>query len=569
MSGVSTSAVIDSAMTSRRHDLDAVRAFAMLLGIALHAGLSLSPIPWVVQDTRQSEGFGLFFEAVHGFRMPLFFLVSGFFTAMLWRRRGIAVLLKQRAKRIFLPCMLGLFTIVPAMAAVSGWAMFSGVKVPKADEPTLIGAVRRGDADAVRQFLDEGADINAPDKAVGVPPINWAAMQGDVGMARLLIERGTNLEARNRDGATPLFCAAFLGRPEVAALLIEKGANVGAVLDSRVTILDATKVGWEITQFLASLLAIPIGNESDVEQGRAAVRELLAKHVPASGSQMAGGGETGPGRGWNRAQAAYQKFIDSDRFAVKVGGGSFHLIQNNVFHHLWFLWFLCWLVPIFAAIAWAIDRWKPPGIPDWLILSPARFLWLVPLTLIPQTLMAINQRYLGPDTSSGLVPAPHLLLYYGIFFGFGALYYAAGDDEGRLGRWWWLLLPAALFLAFPAGRYTIGDWPATTVAGVVYVWMMSFGLMGLFRKELTRERAWVRYMSDASYWLYLTHVPLVIAAQVIVRDWDMPPLAKFVLILTAVTGFLLVIYQATVRYTWLGRLLNGPRRKGLDRDLRA
>jgi peptidoglycan/LPS O-acetylase OafA/YrhL len=120
-------------------------------------------------------------------------------------------------------------------------------------------------------------------------------------------------------------------------------------------------------------------------------------------------------------------------------------------------------------------------------------------------------------------------------------------------------LPAALFLAFPAGRYTIGDWPAAAVAGVVYVWMMSFGLMGLFRKVLTRERGWVRYLSDASYWLYLTHVPLVIAAQVIVRDWDLPPLAKFVLILTAVIGFLLIVYQAMVRYTWLGRLLNGPR----------
>src|SRR5262245_47305087 len=118
MSGDLPSTALDSAMSSRRHDLDALRALAMLLGIALHAGLSLTPFPWVVQDTRQTEWLGLFFAAVHGFRMPLFFLVSGFFTAMLWKRRGIAALLKQRTRRIFLPCMLGLVTIVPAMLAV-------------------------------------------------------------------------------------------------------------------------------------------------------------------------------------------------------------------------------------------------------------------------------------------------------------------------------------------------------------------------------------------------------------------------------------------------------------------
>jgi peptidoglycan/LPS O-acetylase OafA/YrhL len=559
MSGALSSAAVDSALASRRHDLDALRAFAMLLGIALHAGLSLTAFPWVVQDTRQSEWFGLFFAVVHGFRMPLFFLVSGFFTAMLWRRRGIPALLKQRAMRIFLPCMLGLVTIAPAVTAVSGWAIVSGIKVPRADDATLVGAVRRGDQDAVRQRLDEGADVNAPDAGVGVPPLAWAAMRGDLGVAKLLVERGADVNARNRDGSTPLHGAAFLGRPEVAGLLIEKGADVRAVNDNRQTMLDVTKAEWELTQFIASLLAIPLGDKGEVEQGRVAVRALLAKQLPAYESETAGGQKAGRVRGWNRVQAAYHDFIESDRFEVKVGGGSFHLIKTNVFHHLWFLWFLCWLVPIFAAIAWAVDRWGGLEIPRWLILSPARFLWLVPLTLIPQSFMAIDQPSFGPDTSSGLVPAPHLLLFYGIFFGFGALYHGAGDDERRLGRWWWLLLPAALFLAFPAGLFTMGDRPTTDVAQVVYVWAMSFGMMGLFRKVLTRERGWIRYLSDASYWLYLTHLPLVIAAQVLIRDRDLPPLAKFLLICTGVTGFLLVVYQAMVRYTWIGRLLNGPR----------
>jgi fucose 4-O-acetylase-like acetyltransferase len=84
---MSTTLPVSGSLTiPRRADLDAVRAFAMLLGIALHAGLSFATIPWIVQDSRQNEWFNLFFEAIHGFRMPLFFLVSGFFTAMIWRR---------------------------------------------------------------------------------------------------------------------------------------------------------------------------------------------------------------------------------------------------------------------------------------------------------------------------------------------------------------------------------------------------------------------------------------------------------------------------------------------------
>jgi hypothetical protein len=36
------------AMALRRHDLDSLRAFAILLGIALHAGMSLTSFPWAV-----------------------------------------------------------------------------------------------------------------------------------------------------------------------------------------------------------------------------------------------------------------------------------------------------------------------------------------------------------------------------------------------------------------------------------------------------------------------------------------------------------------------------------------
>ena len=98
----------------RRHDLDALRAFAMLLGILLHGAMAFIPFPWVVQDTQKTPAAGLIMGVIHGFRMPLFFLMSGFFTAMLWQKRGAASMLRQRFLRVFVPCMLGLATLLPA-----------------------------------------------------------------------------------------------------------------------------------------------------------------------------------------------------------------------------------------------------------------------------------------------------------------------------------------------------------------------------------------------------------------------------------------------------------------------
>ena len=49
----------------RRNDLDALRTFAMLLGIVLHAGLSFANVPWVVQDIRKNDEFGIVFAAYY------------------------------------------------------------------------------------------------------------------------------------------------------------------------------------------------------------------------------------------------------------------------------------------------------------------------------------------------------------------------------------------------------------------------------------------------------------------------------------------------------------------------
>ena len=69
----------------------------------------------------------------------------------------------------------------------------------------------------------------------------------------------------------------------------------------------------------------------------------------------------------------------------------------------------------------------------------------------------------------------------------------------------------------------------------------------------------MRYLSDASYWLYLTHLPLVIGAQMLVVTWPISIHLKFLLISTTIVAGLLVVYQVGVRYTVIGTVMNGPR----------
>ena len=401
----------------RRHDLDALRSGAMLLGIALHAAISFMPGAeggWAVHDPEQHEAFALILAVIHGFRLPLFFMISGFFTAMLWRRRGLRALIVHRCKRVLLPCLVGVATIIPMINAAG---LLAGATVPE---------VQKED------------------------------------------EKGDEQKDEQKDEQ---------GEPE-----------------------DLSGLLW--------------------------IMYMVISYLP-------------------------------------------------IFHHLWFLWYLCWLVALFAIYARIVDATQWRGPPRWLISSPARYLWLVPMTMVPQALMGLlpGASEFGPDTAIGFIPAPHILLYYAVFFGFGALYFDCDDTENRLGRWWWITLPVTLIAVLPlALDFATGDFgfreglvPAqyyrllSVTLQVVFAWGMTFGLIGLCRSLLKRENRVVRYISDSSYWLYIAHLPLVLLAQMVVRTWPISAWAKFSLVCVVVTGILLVTYEFMVRYTLIGTMLNGKK----------
>ncbi|MGJ8679768.1 acyltransferase family protein [Paraglaciecola sp.] len=111
---------------SRVHYMDNLRAFAMLLGIFFHAALAYSPMMnqlWPASDPQNSAVVDVLAFFSHSFRMPLFFVIAGFFAALLVKKRGLGAMLKNRLQRVTLPLVIFLPLVMISMVVMFGWAV--------------------------------------------------------------------------------------------------------------------------------------------------------------------------------------------------------------------------------------------------------------------------------------------------------------------------------------------------------------------------------------------------------------------------------------------------------------
>ena len=92
-------------------------------------------------------------------------------------------------------------------------------------EIPLSWAVRNGHEAIARLLLEKGANLESKD-IKGYTPLSIAAFKGHEAIVRLLLEKGANLESENFIGYTPLSIAASKGHEAIVRLLLEKGANL-------------------------------------------------------------------------------------------------------------------------------------------------------------------------------------------------------------------------------------------------------------------------------------------------------------------------------------------------------
>lgn len=126
--------------TQRWHALDAVRGFAPLLGVLLHASLSYLPGAeywYIVADGSPSTTLAALFFVIHSFRMLAFFLIAGFFARLALQRLGTRGFMRDRARRIAVPLLAGWTPVFAAIVAVVVWAAWikGGGSLPEQAPP--------------------------------------------------------------------------------------------------------------------------------------------------------------------------------------------------------------------------------------------------------------------------------------------------------------------------------------------------------------------------------------------------------------------------------------------------
>jgi peptidoglycan/LPS O-acetylase OafA/YrhL len=110
--------------TERFHDLDALRAWAMLLGIVLHAAWMMTPVYWgaPIHDVDGGSVPQWIVWWIHMFRLQAFFLIAGLFAHLVYRRQKTWGFIKHRLSRIGIPLVVGCLIIYPVWFMQDAWA---------------------------------------------------------------------------------------------------------------------------------------------------------------------------------------------------------------------------------------------------------------------------------------------------------------------------------------------------------------------------------------------------------------------------------------------------------------
>ncbi|HEV8441828.1 MAG TPA: ATP-binding cassette domain-containing protein [Steroidobacteraceae bacterium] len=242
--------------------------------------------------------------------------------------------------------------------------------------------------------------------------------------------------------------------------------------------------------------------------------------------------------------------------------------------HLWFLYQLLLLyvaVTVVRSFIVPFDRAnRLRCLVDAMVVSSLRFPVAVFTLGVPVALALIAQPMWFywmsiPTPDSSLIPQVPATVGFGTAFAFGWLVNRANGALPAIERAW----PTNLLLAVVSTAGLMYIMHATPMAqpGLekifyalqlgVAIWGWVLGLTGAALRFLSNYSATRRYIADASYWIYLAHLPVVAGLAVWVGQWPVSWMLKYPFILVVSFAALFASYHLLVRHSFVGQLLNG------------
>jgi peptidoglycan/LPS O-acetylase OafA/YrhL len=244
--------------------------------------------------------------------------------------------------------------------------------------------------------------------------------------------------------------------------------------------------------------------------------------------------------------------------------------------HLWFLYYLLLFYAVVIAAILMLRQLRLSAALGRIGGIATRVLMKYHATTVLMALpigfvLATNSRWLPwsgiPSPIAGPVPQPDAAVAFGCAFLLGWLLYR---QRGLLQVWSssWIVhailasvaSAASLWMLLATGEQLHSSELHRLAYALVYAfsgWSWVVAITGFCLQRLSEPGKVWRYLADASYWMYLVHLPLVMALQVVVMDWPLHWTIKFPSIVMVTFGLVLVSYRYCVRGTFIGAWLNG------------
>jgi peptidoglycan/LPS O-acetylase OafA/YrhL/dienelactone hydrolase len=261
---------------------------------------------------------------------------------------------------------------------------------------------------------------------------------------------------------------------------------------------------------------------------------------------------------------------------------TFGHVFNLTPQHLWFIAYLLVISLIAIGVWLALQRYPKVGATiNRGFRALMRSWWGIPALASFSALILITKSgwVAGGTMSDSLVPVPTLLAYFSLFFVFGWL--LSGQDEllEVLKRGAWPRFAVGLSIALPAfyAFYDNADFTGNVgTAGVLaekgqlrllgllavglVCWLMLFGVWGLLARYVHRESRVLRYLAAASFWIYLVHIPFLVALQSSLAQTHLEVVLRYALTVTGTLALAIGSYALVRagRRLWI-RAVRRPR----------
>lgn len=534
MSSIGTDAAIEPASV-RYHGMDALRAWAMSMGIVLHAAWIMIPAEAGAPMTDASaSGFAEYIcLAIHTFRMQLFFVLAGLFACLLLRKRGLGNFAKNRMMRIVLPLVVFWLILCPIMmwqynaAGIASGAIQGGESAWDLTK-TYFASVGAGSAMlihlwflyylcwayvvvlAVRglaSIFDPNRKVRDSISAIFGSMITkqWSLLilAGIFGAMMMPMKGSWGLEIE--------FASLYSWRQWPGLLTYVSYFVVGWLIFRNIDRLNLMLRAWRWQLAAGLLLTVPY--------------YFYSKYVSQNGYST-----------WN-----YPQLVVEDLY-FKNGVPAYPELRERMLD--------------------AVDGSIPAALYASLPKESQTFLkehGTASQNQINGLLASINKSVLVKTefTEQVDLSVPQLQAEAA-----SIALLSANDRTAQQNQ----LLNRALIdygfheIVYSEDVHRPYYYPIRTAYCFCYsltTWLLIFGCIGFSQHHFDRESKFWRYFSDSSYWFYLAHLPIQFQILLWLGDKPWHPIVKFSVYVVGTIAVLLPSYHFLVRPTWIGWLLNG------------